>query len=568
MHRPTFDLTLHAELTTKTRYLSAALGWLISVVLAGCGGDALVDGDVSVVVPDAQLDGVGGPDTHSDTLSDGVEAPDTIADTVSDIAADVSEPLDIGGERVVTLTVVVPPETPRDAVVTVASAAWDGARPTDCGAATNVCVVRVTVDEGRAGAWTATLVDVNQVFEPLLAAGNPMGDAMFDATADTATLTVERWGPAEGASRFGAAFLVTPPPTTPPFEDLFIVGDAVPLGAWDGRGVRLRPARNGLHAAWLDVPDRRSVAFKVTRGSWYTVEKGASGEEIANRQLDLGAGIARAFISPASWSDIVQPGTGTLSGDVRLFRAVPSAYLDEARDVLVWLPPAYRNDGDTRFPAMLLHDGQNMMDAWTAFGGVEWGVDETLGTEIDAGRVEPLIAVAIGNSSARIDEYTPTVDASVGGGGKASAYGMFLTTELLPLLRQHLRISHDSADLSLVGSSLGGLVSLWLGLEFPGHFGRLGVVSPSVWWDGRVILSVVAGLEPGPRARVWLDIGTAEGSGGSAVTNTEALRDALIAEGWVAGENLQYQRYDGAGHNESAWRARFGEIARWLHPGP
>ena len=114
------------------------------------------------------------------------------------------------------------------------------------------------------------------------------------------------------------------------------------------------------------------------------------------------------------------------------------------------------------------------------------------------------------------------------------------------------------------GSSLGGLVTLYLGLRYPTVFSRLAVVSPSVWWQNRAILKTVAALGEKPALRIWLDIGTKEST--KAVPDARALRNALIRKGWRLGEDLAYLEADGAEHTESAWAQRVDPMLRVLFP--
>src|SRR6478672_12381135 len=87
----------------------------------------------------------------------------------------------------------------------------------------------------------------------------------------------------------------------------------------------------------------------------------------------------------------------TLTGNIQQHRAFPSRILKNRRDVLVYLPPGYRRFSTQRYPVLYLHDGQNVFDAATAFGGVEWGVDETAQELIRRKLIEPLIIVAVFN---------------------------------------------------------------------------------------------------------------------------------------------------------------------------
>src|SRR5258705_10465824 len=150
---------------------------------------------------------------------------------------------------------------------------------------------------------------------------------------------------------------------------------------------------------------------------------------------------------------------------------------------MVYLPPGYEASKRKSYSVFYLHDGQNLFDGATSFiPGQEWRVDETAQRLIDAGKIEPLIIVGINNAGKdRIDEYTPAADAKYKAGGKANLYGRMLVEELKPFIDAHYRTRQGAAHTGVGGSSLGGLVSLYLSLKYPRVFGRAAVVSPSVW---------------------------------------------------------------------------------------
>jgi predicted alpha/beta superfamily hydrolase len=255
----------------------------------------------------------------------------------------------------------------------------------------------------------------------------------------------------------------------------------------------------------------------------------------------------------------------TLTGTFRTIEDFRSQFLPSARKVLVYLPPGYDRDTARRYPVLYLHDGQNLFDGATSFiPGKEWRVDETAERLIEAGAVEPLIIVGIYNTGEqRMAEYTPTPDPKYGG-GQADLYGRLLVEELKPRIDAEYRTRPDAASTGLGGSSLGGLVSLYLGLKYPNVFGRLAIVSPSVWWSNRAMLKSVADLRSKSSQRSWVDIRTKEGK--EATADTRRLRRALTAEGWRIGRDLGYLEARGAEHNETAWAARFGDVLRFLYP--
>jgi predicted alpha/beta superfamily hydrolase len=258
--------------------------------------------------------------------------------------------------------------------------------------------------------------------------------------------------------------------------------------------------------------------------------------------------------------------TTEIATDLRKHPAFTSQFLAEPRDLVVYLPPGYEQEPDRRYPVLYLHDGQNLFEGATAFvPGQDWHVSDTAEARITGGAVEPLIIVGIYNAGEhRIDEYTPTRDRKQGAGGDADLYGRMLREELKPFIDATYRTLPDPANTGLGGSSLGGLVTLYLGFQHPDIFGKLAVLSPSVWWDNRVILKLVRMTDPKPRLRIWLDIGT--GEGGKTVRDARALRDELVRVGWVLGSDLHYAEIPEAGHNEAAWAERVGPFLEYLFP--
>jgi predicted alpha/beta superfamily hydrolase len=254
----------------------------------------------------------------------------------------------------------------------------------------------------------------------------------------------------------------------------------------------------------------------------------------------------------------------TLTGDVRRHEGFRSCYLAAPHDVLVYLPPGYDREPHRRYPVLYLQDGQNLFDEATAFSH-EWQVDETAERLIAAGEIAPVIIVGIANAGeGRMDEYTPTRDRRHHAGGGATRYGRMLVEELKPFVDATYRTLPDPAHTGLGGSSLGGLLSLFLGLQYPGLFWRLAVLSPSVWWDDRFIVRRVRLLSHRPPLRIWLSVGTDEAAG--VVEAGEALRDALVAKGWREGEDLEFRVLEGARHEETAWAALMEPVLKYLFP--
>jgi predicted alpha/beta superfamily hydrolase len=251
-------------------------------------------------------------------------------------------------------------------------------------------------------------------------------------------------------------------------------------------------------------------------------------------------------------------------GQLRKHEKFRSRFLRNQRDLIVYTPPGYDEQPERRFPVLYLHDGQNLFDGATSFiPGQDWHVGQTADYAISSGLVAPLIIVGMYNTKARIREYTPTHVPRLGG-GRADRYEKFLVGEVKPFIEREYRVLSDPWNTGIGGSSLGGLVSLYLGLKDSRIFGKIAALSPSVWWNQRVIVRFAEAASPEPRPRIWLDIGTREGP--RIVDDVEKFRDVLLAKGWQHGRDLHYERVEGAEHNEAAWAARVGPFLRFLFP--
>jgi predicted alpha/beta superfamily hydrolase len=253
------------------------------------------------------------------------------------------------------------------------------------------------------------------------------------------------------------------------------------------------------------------------------------------------------------------------SPNLRKHQGFRSRFLKNQRDLIVYLPPGYEKQPARRFPVLYLHDGQNLFDGATSFiPGMDWHVGQTADRSIHAGAIQPLIIVGIYNAGkGRVREYTPTRVPRLGG-GHANRFAKFLVEEVMPFMQGEYRTLEGPSVTGMGGSSLGGLVSLYVGLKLPHIFGKLAALSPSVWWNQRVITRFAEAARVHSRPRIWLDVGTREGP--RIVQDVEHFRDVLLQKGWRLGQDLHYERVEGAEHNEAAWAQRVGPFLQFLFP--
>jgi len=258
----------------------------------------------------------------------------------------------------------------------------------------------------------------------------------------------------------------------------------------------------------------------------------------------------------------------TRRGTLDHVRGFHSEVLGNDRDITIYLPPGYADRDGVRYPVLYMNDGQNLFEPERAFiPGQHWRMAEAADELIGDRKAQPMIIVGIDNTGpTRIDEYTPTNDAARHGGGKADDYGRMLIEELKPVIDAQYRTLPGVSNTALGGASLGGLLTLHLGLEHADVFGRLAVMSPSVWWDSRTILAEVDRFEGLERPRIWLDMGGREGVEG--LSDARLLRDALRRKGWRDEIDFHYFEDRRADHSERAWAKRAPAVLEFLFPPP
>jgi metallo-beta-lactamase class B len=342
------------------------------------------------------------------------------------------------------------------------------------------------------------------------------------------------------------------PASTPAGSTLYVAGN---FNGWNPAGSPM----SLVQGEWrYTVPaGSGTLEFKFTRGSWATVEGTAQGGFRPNRSHAYGNGDTLR-LQVEGWEDLGGGSGSTANGQVQVYST--SFYmpqLNRSRRVWVYLPLAY-SDPARRFPVLYMQDGQNVFDAATSFSG-EWEVDETLARLEQAGD-SGIIVVAIDNGgSERLDEYSPWVNSQYGG-GEGEAYADFIAQTLKPHIDSQFRTQPDRRHTGIMGSSMGGLISLYAALRHPGVFSRVGALSPSLWFSDSVYRFVSTAI-PLPGARAYFLAGGQEPA--FVAANNQRMRDSLLVRGY-APEALSTRVVAGGQHSEWFWRQEFEDAYRFL----
>ncbi len=350
------------------------------------------------------------------------------------------------------------------------------------------------------------------------------------------------------------------PPNTPLGDSIYIAGT---FNNWNPGNaafiVRTQP--DGVRQITLNPPVG-TVQFKFTRGSWATVEGNAQGGQLPNRVVPYNGQPRTEEVSILSWEDLAgnNPGTSTAAANVRILSDnFQMPQLSRSRRIWLYLPPDY-NSSNKRYPVLYMHDGQNVFDARTSFSG-EWRVDEALNSLFDNGD-SGVIVVAIDNGGAnRINEYSPWIHPQYGG-GQGAAYLRFLVETLKPYIDANYRTRPEREHTGIMGSSMGGLISLYGAIEHQDVFGKAGVFSPSFWFSSQCFAHVSA---TGKRAsmRIYLLAGQPEGNG-SVVADLNVMYNTLRQAGFEESELFRITHPDGA-HSEWYWAREFPAAYQWLY---
>jgi len=244
-----------------------------------------------------------------------------------------------------------------------------------------------------------------------------------------------------------------------------------------------------------------------------------------------------------------------------------------SREVRVWLPEGY-DTSEARYPVIYFHDGQNVFRPGGPFGC--WFAEDAAVEEMKAERMREAIMVAVPNNEsdmgkARITEYQPPEDVNPRdpsrGNGICDRYAEFLVGKVKAAVDEKYRTLPERESTAVAGASMGGLVSLWLGLNTEA-FGAVGVFSPAFWTSPNFTKAVL-GAEKKDGLRIYLDMGTRERGNltGDYWEDALAVRGALLEQGYVEGEDFLWNPGEGDEHNEKAWAKRLPVAIGFLVPG-
>jgi len=252
-------------------------------------------------------------------------------------------------------------------------------------------------------------------------------------------------------------------------------------------------------------------------------------------------------------------------------------YTGKLRRVRVLLPKNYETDTDRRYPVVYFHDGQNVFYSKESYIGHSWKIIPAIKRNPDISR---MIVVAIDNDGLqRMNEYSAWKykESNIPGmqfGGKGVEYGEFVMEVVKPFIDQEYRTLADREHTAMIGSSLGGNITQFLGLEYQDQIGCLGVFSSANWLHQEAFDRYIERKKLYADQRIYIYVGTEEADDTDKTLMAGNIKQAYIdsslryyhdvIQQGVALENIAIRIQSGAIHHEEAWAENLPECLRFL----
>lgn len=353
------------------------------------------------------------------------------------------------------------------------------------------------------------------------------------------------------------------PINTPPGASIYAVGT---FNNWDPGDATmiLTPGGSGQYSITVNPPAGQ-VKFKFTRGNWDMVEGDANGNYLPDRTLNYNGLPTTVNLTILTWEDLSGGGNPGSTAAPNVFVLDDNFYmpqLNRERRIWMYLPPDYQTT-TKKYPVLYMHDAQNLFDVTTSFSG-EWEVDESLNTLFQQGDYG-CIVVGIDNGGVnRLDEYSPWVNTDYNEGGEGGAYVDFIVNTLKPHIDSLYRTLPARLSTGIMGSSMGGLISMYALSERQDVFSKAGIFSPAFWFAGDNPANHVATHPKQGDVRVYFLAGGDEPN--YVEQDMLAVANAMNTAGFSNNEKYFYVPNDGE-HAEWFWKREFPAAYKWLFQG-
>ena len=267
---------------------------------------------------------------------------------------------------------------------------------------------------------------------------------------------------------------------------------------------------------------------------------------------------------------------GQVQGTLNHYEDFESEFV-ESRNVDVWLPDGYDDSEGKNFSVIYMQDGQNLFNPETSYSGEEWGVDEAITKLVKERKIPGVIVVGIWNTPKRYQEYMPEkpfnklsrrtkgkLMKKFGGMPLSDEYLKFMVEELKPFIDSVYRTNSGRENTYLMGSSMGGLISIYALCEYPQIFRGAGCLSTH--WIGNhevephevsdaFVTYLIESLPDAGGHLLYFDYGTAT-LDSLYQPHQHKIDKVMMDKDYRIGLDWMTKKYDGHEHNEIYWRKR------------
>lgn len=353
-------------------------------------------------------------------------------------------------------------------------------------------------------------------------------------------------------------FKITSLPENTPKDAKFFMASS--LNNWNPADINFEFKNNGNGLFDLElakIPE--NFEYKITEGSWDSAEGDKEGNTLTNRIYNIAKNGSQINIQILNWQKPAKK-KSTLSSNVTVLSEnfnVPQ--LNTTRKIWIYLPPDYATT-KKKYPVVYMEDGQNLFNDATSFSG-EWKVDETLNALFSQHKTEAIIIGIENGGAERLNEYSPWINKKYGG-GKGDLYADFLANTLKPYIDKHYRTLAQPKYTGLIGSSMGGLISFYTGVKYPGKFGKLGIFSPSFWFAPEDLnFFIRKNAKKLKNSKIYFYAGLKESD--DMVADIKKTETELLKLG-IPVKNMTSKFTADGTHSETYWSREFGQAFEWL----
>lgn len=305
----------------------------------------------------------------------------------------------------------------------------------------------------------------------------------------------------------------------------------------------------------LTIPTpSQKIEYKITQGNWETAE------DSQNRILDISDSSKTIEIRIQNWSQTKEKKHSTTANVKILSENFKIPQLNTTRKIWIYLPPDYQTS-NKKYPVIYMQDGQNLFDDFTSFSG-EWNVDETL-NQIFSETGQSAIVIGIDNGGAsRLSEYSPWNNEKYQTKGIGDLYLEFLTKTLKSYVDKTYRTQKQASKNLVMGSSMGGLISLYAASKYPTIFGKAGIFSPAFWFVSKDLKNYLHRNQNNLKnSKFYFVAGKNEDE--TMAPEIETVNELLLKKS-VPEKNIVVKIDEDGTHSEDYWRRELKQALIWL----